>query len=83
LCFAIVSFFDEMNEEFDKKIARLTNKVADLEAERATFDELLAFTKTMLVNIPMAWACASLDQKQRVQKVFSQRGFCTTTGMGF
>ena len=71
---AIVACFDEMKEEFDKEIAQMTNKVADLEAERATFDELLAFTKTMLVNIPMAWACASLDQKQRVQKSLFPEG---------
>ena len=71
---AVVACFDEMNEEFDKEIARLTGKIADLEAERATFDELLRFTKTMLVNIPMAWSCASLDQKQRVQKCLFPEG---------
>lgn len=57
-----------MNEAFDTEIARLTNKIAELESERATFDELLEFTRSMLVDIPMAWACASLDQQQRVQK---------------
>ena len=72
---ANVSCFDEMNAEFDREITGLTNQIADLEAERATFDELLRFTKMMLVNIPMAWAAASLDRKQRVQKSLFPGGF--------
>jgi hypothetical protein len=42
--------------------------------EEATFQELLEFSKSMLVDIPLAWAQADLDQKQRVQNVLFPSG---------
>jgi hypothetical protein len=37
-------------------------------------EELLAFSKHVLTDIPVAWAAASVDQKQRVQNALFPGG---------
>ncbi len=71
---AIMQVFDRMNGKFEEDIAALENQIVEADMEEATFEELLEFSKSMLVDIPMAWATANLDQKQRVQNVLFPNG---------
>jgi site-specific DNA recombinase len=71
---AIMPVFERMNSKFEEDITALGNQIAGADLEKATFDQLLEFSKSMLVDIPTAWARASLDQKQRVQNVLFPDG---------
>ncbi len=70
----IVGIFDSMNSRFTEEIAALKSQIAEVKAEKATFDELLAFSKSMLVDIPTAWGRAEINQKQRVQNALFPGG---------
>jgi hypothetical protein len=71
---AIMPVFERMSLKFEEDIAALENQIAEVDVEKATFEQLLEFSKAMLVDIPTAWAMASLDQKQRVQNVLFPNG---------
>jgi hypothetical protein len=71
---AIMPVFERMNSKFEEDIADLENQIAEADVEMATFDQLLEFSKAMLVDIPTAWAMANLDQKQRVQNILFPGG---------
>jgi site-specific DNA recombinase len=71
---AIMPVFERMNNKFEQDIRAQENQIAEADLEKATFDQLLEFSKAMLVDIPLAWAMASLDQKQRVQNVLFPSG---------
>jgi hypothetical protein len=55
-------------------IAALENRIAEAIAEKATVEELVDFSKSLLVDVSKAWATADLDQKQRVQNVLFPSG---------
>jgi site-specific DNA recombinase len=71
---AIMPVFERMNLKFEEDIAALENQIAEADVEKATFEQLLEFSKSMLVDIPTAWMRANLDQKQRVQNILFPRG---------
>ena len=70
----IMPYFGQMNRKFEEDIAGLESRITEADMEKATFEQLLEFSKSMLVDIPTAWARASLDQKQRVQNVLFPSG---------
>ena len=70
----IVELYPRMNQKFKDDIAAFEAELADLELEKATFDELLSFSEEFLTDIPLAWMAASVDQKQRVQNVLFPSG---------
>jgi hypothetical protein len=63
-----------MNSKFEEDIAALENQVAETDVEKATLDQLLEFSKAMLLDIPTAWAIANLDQNKEFKMYCSQRG---------
>jgi site-specific DNA recombinase len=71
---AIMPVFERMNGKFGEDITALENQIAEADMEKATFEQLLEFSKSMLVDISTAWAKATLDQKQRVQNVLFPSG---------
>ena len=70
----IVPHFEQMNRKFEDDIAALENQIAEADMEKATFEQLLDFSKSMLVDIPAAWTGANVDQKQRVQNILFPKG---------
>ena len=70
----IVPLFEQMNAKFAEEIATLEGQIAEANTEKATFEQLLEFSKSMLVDIATAWERADLDQKQRVQNALFPRG---------
>jgi hypothetical protein len=71
---AIASHFVQLNRRFEEEIAALEAKIASADVERATFEQLLNFSKSLLVDISTAWERANLEQKQRVQNVLFPTG---------
>jgi site-specific DNA recombinase len=71
---AIMPVFERMNLKFIEDIEALENQIAEADVDKATFEQLLEFSKSMLVDIPTAWMRASLDQKQRVQNILFPSG---------
>jgi hypothetical protein len=63
-----------MNRKFEEEIAGLENQITEVNLEKATFEQLLAFSKAMLADISTAWAIAGVDQKQKVQNVLFPEG---------
>jgi hypothetical protein len=70
----VVKIFEEWNTRFEEEIASLKGKIAEAEMEKATFEELWEFSKSLLVDISAAWQRADVDQKQRVQNVLFPEG---------
>jgi site-specific DNA recombinase len=66
---AISPYFEEFNRKFCEDIASLEAQIAEVEADKATFDQLWEFSKSLLVDIATAWERADIDQKQKVQNV--------------
>ena len=64
---AVMEVLDQMNGKFKGEIVAIENQLAEADAQKATFEQLWEFSKTVLVDIATAWAKATLDQKQRVQ----------------
>ena len=71
---AIVPIFDRSIRRLDEQIAAYEGQIADAKMEQATFDQLLEFSKSMLVNIHTAWEHANLNQKQKVQNLLFPGG---------
>ena len=71
---AIVPHFVHLNQRFDEEIAALEAQIAYADAEKATFEQIWQFSKSLLIDIPTAWERAGLDQKQRVQNVLFPTG---------
>ena len=71
---AIMPVFERMNLKFIEDTEALENQIAEADVDKATFEQLLEFSKSMLVDIPTAWMRASLDQKQRVQNILFPSG---------
>jgi site-specific DNA recombinase len=71
---AIIPVFERMNRKFEEEIAGLENQITEVNLEKATFEQLLAFSKAMLADISTAWAIAGVDQKQKVQNVLFPEG---------
>ena len=70
----IVPIFERMNRRFEEEIAQLEAQIAEAEMEKATVEELIDFSKSLLVNVAEAWKRADMDQKQRVQNVLFPNG---------
>lgn len=70
----IMPYFKQMNSRFEEEIATLENQIAEAGSETATFEEMLEFSKSLLVDIASAWARADIDQKQRVQNILFPTG---------
>ena len=70
----ISSVFEQMNAKFEEQITTLQAQIAEAEMTKATFEELLHFSESLLVDISTAWQRADLDQKQRVQNVLFPAG---------
>ena len=71
---AIMAVFERMNRKFEDDMAAIEIQIAEADMLKATFEQLLEFSKSMLVDIPTAWERADLDQKQRVQNVLFPGG---------
>jgi len=70
----IVPHFEQLNLKFEDDIASLETQIAETEMERATFEQLWEFSKSLLVDIAAAWEKADVEQKQRVQNVLFPGG---------
>jgi site-specific DNA recombinase len=70
----IMPHFQQMNSRFEQEIAGLESQIAEVESEKATFEQLWEFSKSLLVDIATAWGKADVDQKQRVQNVLFPTG---------
>jgi hypothetical protein len=70
----IVPIFETMNGRFNEEIAALKEQIATAKMERASFDELWEFSKSLLVDIAIAWKNADVDGKQRVQNILFPGG---------
>jgi hypothetical protein len=70
----VLPFYDSMNSEFETKMAMLNSTIGDMENERASFAELLAFSQSLLVDLGSAWKAGNIDQKQRVQNTLFPDG---------
>ena len=70
----MVPFFDSMNRSFEEDIAAIEFQIAEVGAQKATFEQLWRFSKRVLVDIPTAWRKATIAQKQRVQNVLFPEG---------
>ena len=71
---AIVPHFKQLNGRFEEEIADLEAQIAEADMEKATFDQLWEFSKSLLVDIATAWERADVSQKQRVQNVLFPSG---------
>jgi hypothetical protein len=73
---AILPFFEQMNDKFtdEIEIALIESQIAEADTQKATFEQLLAFSKSLLLDIPTAWKWAEVDQKQRVQNILFPEG---------
>jgi hypothetical protein len=71
---AIMPLFERMNLKFEEDIAALENQIAEVDVEKATFEQLLEFSKATIGDISAAWAMANLGQKQRVQNILFPAG---------
>jgi hypothetical protein len=63
----IRDFFPVMKRRLEDEIATLEDRVAQFSLAKATFEQVVEFSKSLLVDISAAWEIADLDQKQRVQ----------------
>lgn len=63
----IMPYFDDFKRQYAERITSLKERIDEANSARATFDELLAFSKAILVDVATAWKHADLDQRQRVQ----------------
>jgi site-specific DNA recombinase len=70
----VVPRFEQMNRQYESEIEALEHQIAIADMEKATFEDLLAFSKSMLVDIPKAWVMGNVDQKQKVQNVLFPSG---------
>jgi hypothetical protein len=70
----ILPVFEQMNSKFADEIALLESQIAEAGVQKATFEELLGFSKSLLLDIPTAWERADVDQKQRVQNILFPGG---------
>ena len=61
----ILPVFEQMNSRFEDEIASSETQIAEAATQKATFEELPAFSKSLLVDISTAWERAEVDQKQR------------------
>ena len=66
--------WQEWNPSYEEKIASLQAQVEGIDSERATFQQLLEFSRSLLVDIASAWQRADIDQKQRVQNLLFPSG---------
>ena len=71
---AIVPHFKQLHGRFDEEIADLEARIAEADMEKATFDQLWEFSRSLLVDIATAWERADVSQKQRVQNVLFPSG---------
>jgi hypothetical protein len=71
---AILQHFPSLKKRFEDQISSLEAQVADAATAKATFNELLAFSQAMLIDIGSAWLRADLDQRQRVQTALFPSG---------
>jgi hypothetical protein len=63
----IRDFFPVMKRRLEDEIATLEDRVAQFSLAKATIEQVVEFSKSLLVDISAAWEIADLDQKQRVQ----------------
>ena len=71
---AIMAVFERMSRKFEDDMAAIEAQIAEADMLKVTFEQLLEFSKSMLVDIATAWKRADLDQKQRVQNVLFPGG---------
>jgi hypothetical protein len=66
---AIIPVFERMNRKFEEEIAGLENQIAEVNLEKATFEQLLAFSKAILADIFTAWANSGYRPKNKKFKI--------------
>jgi hypothetical protein len=71
---AIMPVFEQMNNNLKDEIVLIESQIAEAGMQKATFEELLGFSKSLLLDIPTAWERADVDQKQRVQNILFPEG---------
>ena len=80
---AIEQHFETMQNRLDKEIETLKGQIEESEMARATFDELLEFTRKMPSNLDEIWTGAPLDLRQKVQNLLFCGGLKYDPKIGF
>jgi site-specific DNA recombinase len=70
----IMPMFDKLSQKYRDEIEVIEGKIADAHAEKATFEDLLAYSKVLLMDIGAAWKQGTLEQKQKVQNILFPSG---------
>jgi hypothetical protein len=58
-----------LNAQLTEEIRPIERQIAEADMEKAMLQKLPDFSRSMLVDIPTAWARTSVGQKQRAQNV--------------
>ena len=66
--------FEKLTAKYRDEIEGLEGKIEDASAEKATCEELLRFSKVLLMDIGAAWKQGSVEQKQKVQNILFPNG---------
>ena len=70
----VMPYFESLKEKLEGQIANVQAQISATEETKATFTELLEFSRSISVNLANAWLVADIDQKQRVQKTLFPDG---------
>jgi DNA invertase Pin-like site-specific DNA recombinase len=70
----IARHFETLNQNIEDEVAEVKARLEECEAAKATFDEVLNFSQSMLVDIGKAWELGNVNQKQKVQNILFPDG---------
>ena len=68
------ALYTRKEREYAEQIATLEHRIRELEHERVTSHDLLAFSNAMLAGVSFAWQSATVEQRQRVQNLLFPGG---------
>jgi site-specific DNA recombinase len=71
---AVKPYFEGLRQDIEDKIADIQVQLYHTQETKATFEELMEFSRSMSVNLANAWQVADINQKQRVQNTLFPGG---------
>jgi DNA invertase Pin-like site-specific DNA recombinase len=64
---AVKPYFDELKLEYEAEIADIQAEISKTEESKASFTDVMDFSRSISVNLASAWEVSGIDQKQRIQ----------------